>query len=96
MQVSFNTILFQGTSFPWFLCRVYILNISKCQRDTTFFLFFNNFDDNGDSLVILVFVIVNNFSPSVIKNEIKIFLVYKEISDGIGCKIIYEEGRPHI
>ncbi len=30
------------------------------------------------------------------KKEYKIFLIYKEISDGIGCKVIYEEGLPII
>jgi hypothetical protein len=30
------------------------------------------------------------------KKENKIFLLYKENSDGIGCKVIYEERLPNI
>ncbi len=30
------------------------------------------------------------------KKENKIFLRYKEFSNGIGCKVIYEEGLPNV
>jgi hypothetical protein len=31
-----------------------------------------------------------------VKKEKKNFLIYKENSDGIGCRVIFEEGLPNI
>jgi hypothetical protein len=33
-------------------------------------------------------------APYTDKKETKIFFIYKEIQNGSGCKVIYEEGLP--
>jgi hypothetical protein len=33
---------------------------------------------------------------ALLKKENKIFLLYKEIQMGSGCKVIYEEGLPNM